>query len=330
MSTPSGAGFASTRVRSLPVYRSSGAFSPALSANVRAAAWLLARADAEVWHFVFAPNSSTSAAGRLLRAWRRTPTVQTVASRPRRFRRSHFFGDVVVAQSEWTRGQILAAFDGRRAPRIEVVPPPVGTLRQRTSEEVAFVRRALDIEGGRHVYVYPGDLEFSSGARIVSELVRPLVERVRDAVVVFACRAKTRAAPGIARQIAEQLAGLPVRFAPDGIDFLTLLSTATAVLFPVDDLFGKVDLPISLLEAMSLGVPVVTFDWGPLAELEGSLRVPRESPAALLDAAVAVAADQGVRARLVDSGRAAVDERYAAARVSARYEALYQALLDGS
>ncbi len=38
---------------------------------------------------------------------------------------------------------------------------------------------------------------------------------------------------------------------------------------PVDDLHGKVDLPIVLLEALTLGTPALVLDEGPLSGTHG-------------------------------------------------------------
>ncbi|HEY8945484.1 MAG TPA: hypothetical protein VIM73_14545, partial [Polyangiaceae bacterium] len=97
----------------VPIYGTSGAFTPALAQNLRAAAWVLLRSRADVWHFVFAPNSRTSRVGRFLRAARDVPVVQTIASPPRSFDDADalLFGDVVVAQSRWSMNQVVRAHE---------------------------------------------------------------------------------------------------------------------------------------------------------------------------------------------------------------------------
>src|SRR3712207_6253564 len=94
----------SASVRSVPVYSDAGSYTPAFAQSLRAAAWVLLRSDADVWHFVFAPNARTSRAGRLLKRARSVPVVQTIASPPRSFAAVDdlLFGDVIVAQSRWT------------------------------------------------------------------------------------------------------------------------------------------------------------------------------------------------------------------------------------
>ena len=136
-------------VRSVAAYGAPGGFTPAFSANLRAAAWVLLGSRASVWHFVFAPNPRTSTAGKWLRRVRRVPVLQTIASPPRSFAEPQtlFFGDVLVAQSTWTQRAIETSYErsGQRAPRMAVIPPPVPDLVPPSAAEIAGVRRDLEL-----------------------------------------------------------------------------------------------------------------------------------------------------------------------------------------
>jgi|RhiMethySRZTD1v2_1073278.scaffolds.fasta_scaffold16957_3 glycosyltransferase involved in cell wall biosynthesis len=309
------------------VYVAPGRFAPSAAANLRAATWLLARSRADLWHFVFAPNPRTSRAGRVIAGLRRMPVVQTVASPPRSFDAIDrlLFGDVVVAQSGWTRDRIRERAPARR---VELIPPPLAVPEPRTPEAIAAARRALDIAPGVPILIYPGDLETSSGARAVKDLVAPLARQHGDAVVVFAYRAKTPRAELLAAELARELDPRRVRIKGDVADVLALIQASSAVLFPVDDLWGKVDLPIVLLEAMALGVPVVAYDFGPLAELKGVLHVPTGDQRALFRATNATLADAGLRERVIAEQRETVLSCHDQKRVAGAYERLYLELLD--
>src|SRR5262245_6200428 len=88
------------------VYTDAGSYAPALGENARAMAFLAVGARADLWHFVFAPNPRAAAVARAARVLRRAKVVQTVASAPRHFSAGIFFGDVIVAQSNWTATRI--------------------------------------------------------------------------------------------------------------------------------------------------------------------------------------------------------------------------------
>lgn len=311
----------------IPVYASSGGFAPAIGGNLRAALWLLLRSRDDLWHFVFAPNPRTSRVARALRRVRRVPVLQTIASPPREFRNidSLLFGDVVVAQSEWTRRQVETF--ATRPWRIEVIPPPVGPIAERTPAARARARQEIDVEPGVPLFVYPGDIELGNGAERVRAAVTEIVRLVPNAVVVFAYRRKTTRAAEVAGSLERALPRASVRFSDRTSDVLALVAESRAVLFPVDDLWGKVDLPIVLLEAMTLGVPVIAAERGPLAELGGVAHVDPDDALALATRARELHEREDLRAPMIEAARAHVRERHAARVVARRYEELYLELL---
>lgn len=336
----SGARLAVAPVEMVAVYPTAGRFAPSFAHNARAAAWLLRHSRESLWHFVFAPNRRTSAMGRWLKWWRRVPVVQTIASAPREFVDVDrlLFGDVVVAQSQWTRSRIGEAYEAAGIPeesrrRIEVVYPPLGPLRPRTPQEHRRVRADLGISAEAPLFVFPGDLETGGGVSRIQQAIPAVLSILPEAVFVLAYRAKSERTRAVAAELERRLAGAPVRFAGEVVDVLALVSGCTAVLFPVDDLWGKVDLPIVLLEAMKLGCPVVVLDHGPLCELEGAVRVPteaRDDASSLTAAVVRLATDGSYRAAVVEQQAATIHARHRAADVARAYENIYLELVDAT
>ena len=106
-----------------------------------------------------------------------------------------------------------------------------------------------------------------------------------------------------------------------------LLAATDIVIFPVDDLWGKVDQPIVLLEALALGVPCVVFDQGPLKDVTGSAKVATIDVAEWLAAISALLESAELRARHVSAGRAAASSVYASGVVARAYEAIYLEVL---
>lgn len=329
MGTKEAAGELEGRCQVMEVYGDSGRFAPGLAQNVRAALWLLVFSRADLWHFVFAPNLRSSQMGRALKKARRVPVVQTVASPPLSFVNPHrlLFGDVVVAQSEWTRRKFLeAATSAQPLPPLHVIPPPAPNVSSPDREARQRARQQLGIGDGNPLFLYPGDLEVSRGAEHVSEMVSELRAKLPDVHVVFAYRDKSSRAEQRAAELRNRLPNGFTHVVANVPDIHALVATSTAILFPVDDLYGKVDLPIVLLEAMALGVPVMTLDAGPLASLEGAWRASFDVRR-WLEEAVALGQDSEHRARRVALGREACGVHYAPDRIARAYEQIYQELL---
>jgi phosphatidylinositol alpha-1,6-mannosyltransferase len=262
---------------------------------------------------------------------RGVPTVQTIASPPRSFERPDrlIFGDVAVAQSEWTQKKLLDAFAAEKipAPRIEVIYPPAPEVTLPSEQEQDRARAIFGCHGAQPLFVYPGDLEVSRGAQTVIELSHRIREQVPFARVVIAYREKTSRASERAEQLADQCNLEVVRFGCDVENIHALVAAATAIVFPVDDLYGKVDLPIVLLEALRLGTPVLALDEGPLSSLEGALRLPNDQDVWLAEMS-RLALDGRAHEIQREKGYQAVQTHYAPALVARKYQAIYRDLLD--
>lgn len=318
------------RVGTRSVYKNRGGFAPTVQDNARVLLHLLLTRQAELWHFVMAPNARTCSVARALRRVRSVPVVQTIASQPRSFDNMAelLFGDVVVAQSQWTRDSVLAALPAGHSVDVQVIPPPVGNVIDPDPARVAAVRAQFAIPEGAPLFLYPGDLEVSQGARVVASLVESLVRAVPGAVVFFACREKTPHAASVRAELQAQLQGAPVRFAGELPDFPALVKAATALLFPVDDLYGKVDLPIAVLEAMLLGVPVVALEQGPLLDLRGGAwMVAPGDLAGWIAVSARLCQDAGFAQQVRDDARRFVTTHHDAQRIAASYERIYERLL---
>jgi glycosyltransferase involved in cell wall biosynthesis len=155
----------------------------------------------------------------------------------------------------------------------------------------------------------------------------------RDTHLVMACRAKTA---GARQAEAELRAHAEAAGVAASITWLgetphihALLSAADVVSLPSVDLYAKMDYPLVLLEAMSLGRPVIVARTSAAAELaqgdaarcvDASAEAVAAELEGLLDDAEAMRA-LGARAAL------AVQERYHYRVMARAYEAVYDTLL---
>lgn len=312
-------------VRVERTYPRHGAFAPKLQQNLRPMWRLLRGPDADVWHFVFAPNRRSCRAVRALRQFKTRPTVQTIASPPLGFEGIDelLFGEAIVAQSEWTKAQIGAHSNAR----IDVIRPPLGPVPPPAPDLIASLRRWLDVAPEAELVTYPGDLEFSGGAERVAAMVEPLVQARPGVIVVFACRHKTPAAADVVQQLQGRLDPAKVRFAGELPSLPVLLAASRLVVFPATQLFAKVDIPFALLEAMSLGVPLLVPTEGPVAELTSAVRVPLQDNTAWVRSTSELLSEVPMWEMIRTRQRVQLESEFAAKVVAARYEDLYQRVL---
>ncbi len=317
------------------VYIDPGRFSPAFFANARVMRRLLTGDPHDLWHFVFAPNPLSSTAAEIARYVRsaggwRGPLIQTIASTPASFEamRRWIFGDVIIALTEWTRGRLLAA--GVRSQKIRVIPPCAAAPDLPTPARVEEMRRRFDLRGP--VVLYPGDYEVSRGAETVANAAPRILKAVPEATVVFACRPKTRGMQKAKDQILAALEaarlGASVRHVGEIDDMPALLAASSVVAFPVDDLYGKVDIPLVLLEAMSLGVAVIGCREGPLEALAPLRLVPPGDHDALAEEVLRVLLSPAAAREAQEQGRALYQRKFRPSVVAALYDSVYEDVLN--
>lgn len=308
------------------IYPTAGSFAPALVDNARVFRHLLVGPRPDLWHFVFAPNPASSTAATIARSLRRVPTVQTIASAPRSFEKVNrlLFGDRIVALSEHTTRRLIA--NGAPAERIVVIPPTVPRIDPPSPRAIEEARSRIGISDDRPLVVYAGDIEMSKGARLVAEAA-PEVLSQTDTTIVYACRKKTPRAELAEAELRSRLSeyGDRIRFVGEVPSLVDLVAGASVMLFPVDDLYGKVDLPIAVLEAMALGIPVVALEEGPLGELSGIVHVDAH-PDELARQCITLLRDQNRARERAEEAREVIEARHRPERAAAAYEAVYDEL----
>jgi glycosyltransferase involved in cell wall biosynthesis len=293
---------------------SASSFSQGTHANARALWRLLMRAPEDLRHYVFAPNAKSSSAAKWMKRLRpRIPVVQTIASAPATWDPSLFFGDRVVVQSKSSQAKLAALNIA------STMIWPCAKAPESVEEGVVEKLRKENYLDNEPIALYAGDYEVSTGAATVAKAAPYL--RSRGLQVVFACRKKTPRAAEAQKEI-EAMHGPRDAFHFGELRSLTpLLHAASVLIFPVDNLWGKVDLPLVLLEALALGKPIVVAGGGPLEEIPTAVVVPKGEPDALFPAIMAAAKIAP------ETCLAAYKANFAPEVTAAAYDRLYQELL---
>lgn len=288
--------------------------------------------SADVFHFFFAPNAKASAAASAVCKARRRPSVQTVCSAPAPDAdlRKVMFADRHIVLSEHTRQRFLEA--GLTERRMHLIPPCLPTLPIPSQAGRVAARSRHGLPQSAPLLVYPGDLEFSRGAdRCIDALATGLLGA--DPVLALCCREKTPAArsrAALLRTRVDELGlGSRVRFLGEIPDIHAVLGTADAVLLPAETLYAKMDLPLVLLEAMSLAKPVFVLQGTAAAELSSrrAAIAVEGGPEALAVAVEALLSDRAEREALGARARGRVRDEYSPLRMASAYEDVYDELL---
>jgi glycosyltransferase involved in cell wall biosynthesis len=152
-----------------------------------------------------------------------------------------------------------------------VFPPVVDSTRFRPPEDMrSTIREQIGLANGRPMALHVGHLRGSRGLEPLAQLA---AEGTVDVVVV----ASTATEPEVEVETRLRDAGVLVKR-----EFLPAIErwyqAADVYLFPVTDLQGSIEIPLTVLEAMACGTPVATTPFGGLPSLfasTGSLRFAR-------------------------------------------------------
>jgi phosphatidylinositol alpha-1,6-mannosyltransferase len=316
------------RVEAVYGTASSAGFAPSARENLRVLRHLLLGHSTDLWHFFFAPNPKSSAAGRLATAVRRVPSVHTVCSVPAEGVdvRKVLFADATVALSQSAYERFRQ--EGVSESALRVIPPSVPPLTAPTSLERAALRKKHGLPEAAAIWIYPGDLEFGGGAEIALEGFA--ASNRSDSMLLMACRRKTpRADDALSKlQAKARQRGIESRLRwlgeTEHIHELLALSDFVVMVNPAA--YAKMDYPLVALESMCLARPVLVAKGTPSAELsEGGGAVAIEaSGEALAQAIDRLSADQAALDAVGQKARALVTSKFSPQAVAEAYELLYE------
>lgn len=287
--------------------------------------------DVDTYHFLFVPTLLTSSFLSALVKLKHKCSIQTVPSLYTKrlspnIVRKLFFADRVVVLSDWT-ANYLRSLGIRRVVRInaginlDFFSPPDDRL---------SLRGRWALPKDKVIALFSGELTRLGSLEIMLAIVPKVLAANSHLHLVFACptrkpedlRARQEAQDWIRQQGYED----SVTFLGDIDDFPSLLKACDMLLFPVATMTGKIDTPLTVLEAMATEVPVILTDLPPLNEVLktdcGIAITPRDNNA-FVQAILELADDKERRQKMGANGRRTVEECYNLQQMVRAYEDLY-------
>ncbi len=321
-------------VQSEPLYSSAGSYSPGLMQNLTVMRYGARKRGASIFHYFFAPNPLASLAGQLQRTVTGIRTVHTLCSAPATFEEidKWMFADRVVVLSSDTEQRLIDA--GVNPEKVRWIRPGIEPIPKKDAVERRATRRRYGLTLSGPVVLFPGDYEFSTAAQTVARAVPMLRKAAQGVNVVFACRIKRAPSRVIRDRLRADLeaAGLLATaiFVDRVNDMPALLRASDVVVMPSESLYAKMDVPLVLLEAMSLEVPLVLADVKPLNALiaDGAgLGIPPGSPEALAKATLRILGDPQLMKSFGQTGARVMHRDYSATAMAAAIESVYDEVM---
>jgi glycosyltransferase involved in cell wall biosynthesis len=287
--------------------------------------------DVDIYHFLFVPTLLTSFLLATVVGLKRKHSVQTVPSLCRRsmsptIARKLFFADRVIALSDWT-GSRLRSWGIEGVVRINAginlddFTPPTDRLSSRSG---------WGLPRDKVLALFSGELSRLGSLEIILAIAPRVLAASPDLHLVFASPTRKpedlHARREAKDRICRQGFGNAVTFLGDVHCFADLLNACDMLLFPVATMTGKIDTPLTVLEAMATGLPVVLTDLPPLNEVlkaDGGIATPPGDYDAFAEAILEMAHDGSRRREMGMVGRNLVEQHYDARDMVNRYDGVY-------
>ncbi|MGV1050104.1 MAG: glycosyltransferase [Solirubrobacterales bacterium] len=230
------------------------------------------------------------------------------------------FATVACARSQ--RAVLLS--EGVSPEKIVHIPNgiPVADVLERAK---GVTRAEIGVADGAPMAMQVGLFRIEKNQLGALEAFAEVRRRVTDAELVFVGTGPLR--EGVEERAEELGAGAWVHFLGERGDVPALLSLADLMLLPSH---GDA-MPMTVLEAMALGVPVLASDVGDVRGVlgEGGVCIPPGDPAALAGESARLLADPAARRRLGAIGSSRAPE-FDAAAMTRSYASLFEAALTGA
>jgi glycosyltransferase involved in cell wall biosynthesis len=288
----------------------------------------------DVVHYLFTPTRLNSTLFRRIMGGGSARSLQTIASLNGRDYTSEeirqlIFSDQVVTYSEFSRRKL----ERLGIANAETIQPGIDLSRFSKSKPSAKLAGQLRVSTGDYLALYPGEYTRLGATDTLVEVLPELVRRVPNLVLVFGCRIKNPADAEKKRQVAAAIEAAGLRshavFTDTISDMPALYNLADVVLFPVETMVGKFDVPLSVIEAMACEKAVVVSDLEVLAEFvtdDTAVTIRAGDRRALVDSVARLAANPQLAAKLGANARRYVEKWFDIDKIAARYEAVYERL----
>jgi len=289
----------------------------------------------DITHYLFTPTLQNT---RLIRWFARphTKTIQTIATLrddiySSRQLKKMLFADRLVVYTDHTKEKLQKlGFDN-----VTRIYPGIDLDRYRPQEKNEAILTELGLTIEDFVVIYPGEYTRLGATDMITEAFFHFFDTHRDTSLrfVFACRVKNeddkKKKESIHKKFAE--AGLLdfIAFSDTITDMPRLYNMSDIVIFPVENLKGKFDVPLVIVEAYACGKPVILSDLPQFSEFANEnicVTIPKDSGEKLIETLSDLQQNSIKRKEIGKHARQFVETSFDLKNTALQYEEIYTSL----
>jgi L-malate glycosyltransferase len=297
---------------------------------------------ADLVHFLFTPRPLTSFLFRVRLAFSETKTIQTLATidkkiiKDARLLKKVLFADRIIAQSYVTESKLKnAGIDN-----VQVIYPGINLERYFPQPKNEKLLEELGIKKDEIVVLFAGEY---TRLKAIDDIILAFEQIFKDPnkeiqkiKLILACRIKSQ--DDVKKQ--EKIeAGAKKGGYLERIVFLAtvenmprLFNISDINIFPVQEMAGKFDIPLAIVEAMACQKATIVSDIDVLTEFVDNNRtgivISKGSPTQLRDSILKLATNKEERARLAKNAKTYVHANFDIRNVVKKYKIVYTELLN--
>lgn len=295
----------------------------------------------DVIHFLFTPRALTSLLFRAKLFFSKAKTIQTLATiddkiiaQPKKLK-TVLFADRIIAQSYVTEGKLLSA----GIKNVEVIYPGIDLEKFFPQEKNAKLLKELEISKDEIVVLFAGEYtRLGAIDDIISAFEQIFEYHKKEAgklKLILACRIKCPEDAVKQRKIREyaRKEGYldKLIFLETVSDMPALFSISDINIFPVQEMAGKFDIPLAIVEAMACGKAMIVSDINVLVEFvengETGIVIPKGAPNQLKESILDLIQNDRERKRLAENAAKYVRKTFNIKTIVKQYKEVYTELL---
>ncbi len=292
----------------------------------------------DITHYLFTPTTLNTRTLKLLAYPQKGKTIQTIATLREdlyspEVMKSLLFADHITVYTETTK-QKLEKLGFTNVSRIY---PGIDLDLYSPQSKDTTVLETYGLTKEQVLAIYPGEYTRLGATDLLFQAWIQFFQTNPDSPLrfLFACRIKNEADRAKREELQRETKNLGLedkilfQKTHATVSMATLYNTADIVLFPVENLRGKFDVPLVIIEAYACGKPVILSDLKEFQEFSNPdicVTIPRGSGAAITDSVAYLSQNNELRAKISTAARAFVLEHFDLKKTARAYEKLYASL----
>jgi glycosyltransferase involved in cell wall biosynthesis len=290
----------------------------------------------DITHYLFTPTKFNTALIKTFLKPTRGKTVQTIATLRDDLYTSGelqklFFADHLVVYTDLSKQKL----DKLGFTNVTRIYPGIDLDHYNPRPKSPDILKQLGFTENTFIVAYPGEYVRLGATDMLASAFLDFFQKNHDTNIrfVFACRIKNPSDAKKKAEVRERFvrAGLLKYVAfPDTIsDMPAFYNLSDLIIFPVENLNGKFDVPLVIIESYACGKPVILSDLEQFQEFANRdicVTIPKDSGKKLMESVAYLKENEAERMRLGENARRFVKDHFDLKNTAKQYEEIYAKL----